>query len=52
MKRFGSVDEILDFAIAREVEANRFYTELAERMEESAMRKAFEDFAASFGVKE
>jgi len=46
MRRFGSVGEILDFAIAREVEANRFYTELAQRMEESAMRKAFEDFAA------
>jgi len=46
MRRFGSVDEILDFAITREVEANRLYTELAQRMEESAMRKAFEDFAA------
>ncbi|MHC4501024.1 MAG: ferritin family protein, partial [Planctomycetota bacterium] len=45
MERFGSVDEILDFAIAREVEANDFYTELAERMENGAMRKVFEEFA-------
>jgi hypothetical protein len=32
MERFSSVDEILDFAIAREIEANRFYSGLAERM--------------------
>jgi rubrerythrin len=45
MERFGSVDEILDFAIAREVEANDFYTEMAERLEDAAMRKVFEEFA-------
>ena len=45
MERFSSVDEILDFAIAREIEANKFYTELAERMENPAMRKVLEDFA-------
>ncbi|HUW20355.1 MAG TPA: ferritin family protein [Sedimentisphaerales bacterium] len=45
MKRFGSVDEILDFAIAREVEANKFYTELAQRMGSPAMREVFEEFA-------
>ena len=45
MERFSSVDEILDFAIAREIEANKFYTELAERMENPAMRKVLEGFA-------
>lgn len=45
MERFGSVDEILDFAVTREVEANKFYTELAGRMENPAMRKVFESFA-------
>jgi len=45
MKKFGSVEEILDFAIAREEEANKFYTELAQRMERPEMRKVFKDFA-------
>ncbi|HUT29529.1 MAG TPA: ferritin family protein [Sedimentisphaerales bacterium] len=45
MRRFNSVDEILDFAIAREVEANRFYTQLAGQMENPSMRKVFEAFA-------
>jgi rubrerythrin len=45
MKKFNSVEEILDFAIAREEEANEFYTELAKRMERPEMRKIFEDFA-------
>jgi len=44
-ERFESVEEILDFAIAREVESNRFYTDLAARVERTAMRKVFEDFA-------
>ncbi|MHC4644691.1 MAG: ferritin family protein [Planctomycetota bacterium] len=45
MKRFGSVDEILDFAIEREIEAHEFYTELAERIGSPAMREVFEAFA-------
>jgi len=45
MKKFNSVEEIIDFAIAREKEANKFYTELAERMDRPEMRKVFEDFA-------
>ncbi|MHC4622377.1 MAG: ferritin family protein [Planctomycetota bacterium] len=45
MKRFGSVDEILDFAIARENEAKDFYARLAERMDSPAMREVFEEFA-------
>lgn len=40
-----SVDEILDFAIAEELSANRFYTQLAAKMENEAMRKVLEDFA-------
>jgi rubrerythrin len=44
MQRFGSVGEVLNFAIARESEANRFYESLAEGMENPAMRKVFEDF--------
>jgi len=46
MRRFGSVEEILDFAIARDAEANEFYTEMAERMQNEVMRKVFEQFAA------
>jgi len=45
MKKFSSMDEILDFAIEREIEANKFYMELAERMGRPEMRKVFEDFA-------
>jgi rubrerythrin len=45
MKRFGSVEEILDFAIAREVEANKFYAQLGERMDSPAMREVFNEFA-------
>jgi rubrerythrin len=44
-KRFGSVNEILDFAIAREIEASEFYITLAGRMEAPAMRRAFTEFA-------
>ena len=45
MDRIGSVDEILEFAIAREVEANQLYTYLARQMENPEMRKVCEDFA-------
>jgi rubrerythrin len=45
MERFGSVEEILDFAIEREIEANKFYKELAGWMENKAMRDVFEGFA-------
>jgi rubrerythrin len=45
MKTFGSVNEILDFAIAREEEAAAFYRELAGRMEWPWMTKTFEEFA-------
>ncbi len=45
MGQFDSVEEIIDFAIAREVESRDFYMQLAERMENPAMRKVFENFA-------
>jgi rubrerythrin len=38
-------DEILEFAIAREVEANQFYLALAERVVSAEMRKVFEELA-------
>jgi rubrerythrin len=44
-KRFESVDEILDFAIGNEEEANRFYLDLAAKMDVPAMKRVFEDFA-------
>ena len=40
-----SIDEVLDFAIEREIEANELYTDLAGRVENAAMRKVLEDFA-------
>lgn len=42
---FGTVDEALDFAIAREAEASAFYSDLAGRMTNPAMKQAFADFA-------
>ena len=43
--RIDSVDEILEYAIAREVEANQFYTYMAKRMENPEMSKVCEEFA-------
>ncbi|MHC4545465.1 MAG: ferritin family protein [Planctomycetota bacterium] len=45
MEQFESVEEVLDFAIAREIESRDFYMQLAERMENPAMQKVFENFA-------
>jgi rubrerythrin len=45
MEQVSSPNEILDFAISREIEANRFYLELARRMADSKMAQVFEDFA-------
>jgi rubrerythrin len=39
-------DEILEMAVAREVDANRFYLVLAERVENPRIRKIFEELAA------
>lgn len=38
-------EEILQFAIAREVEANKFYLALAKRVADEQIRKTFEDLA-------
>ena len=46
MEHFESAEEILEFAIEREVESHDFYMRLAERVERPLMRKVFEDFAA------
>jgi len=45
MGLFGSIDEVLEFAIDREIEANQLYTDLAQRTKNAAMRKVFGDFA-------
>ncbi|MBU1702298.1 MAG: ferritin family protein [Candidatus Eisenbacteria bacterium] len=45
MQSFGSIDEILDFAIAREVEAAKFYQEMSGRVKRDAMKDLFRDFA-------
>ena len=45
MEKFGSVDELLDFAIEMEEEADKFYTDLAGHMDRPAMAQVFEDFA-------
>jgi rubrerythrin len=45
MTTFGSVDEVLEFAIRREEEAVEFYTGLAGRMEIPDMRDVFLSFA-------
>ena len=46
MERFESFEEVLEFAIEREAESQDFYMKLAERMENPAMQKVFEKFAA------
>ena len=45
MDRTDSVNEILEYAIAREVEANQFYMYMAKRMENPEMSKVCEEFA-------
>ena len=45
MKTWSSVEEVLDFAIREEEVAEKFYTRLAEQVNNVAMRYVFEDFA-------
>lgn len=45
MRQFDSVNDVLDFAIAREVEAYDFYSNLAKRVNKPEIRKTIEDFA-------
>jgi rubrerythrin len=40
-----TVNEILDFAITAEKAAKTFYLDLADKMDNDAMKKVFEDFA-------
>jgi rubrerythrin len=46
MTTHNTVDEILDFAITREQEAQAFYRELSERAATKSAAKLFKDFAA------
>ncbi len=46
MNQAASVDEILDFAIAREQEAQEFYTKLSETSANKHAAKLFKEFAA------
>ena len=45
MKKWSSVDQVLDFAISEEEGAAAFYTQLAEGMENPVTRKIFVEFA-------
>ncbi len=45
MENFESVDEILDFAIGREIEAIQLYTDLAGKVNKPEMRKVLKGFA-------
>ena len=46
MKEFRTVDEVLDFAIKREVAAHQFYDELAQWAERAEAAELFEELAA------
>ena len=45
MPRFESVRDVLEFAIAKEAEAQAFYTKLARRVTDPALRKEVKSFA-------
>ncbi|MGA2915809.1 MAG: ferritin family protein [Sedimentisphaerales bacterium] len=46
MKPFSILDDIFDFAIDNEIEAYKFYTDLAAKANNPEMRQVFLDFAA------
>ncbi len=46
MKKFGSVSEVLDFAINREIEAYKFYMKLADFVEKPEMAKVLSALAS------
>jgi rubrerythrin len=46
MAKVNADSEILEFAIAREIEANKLFLALAERVDNAAIRKVLEDLAA------
>lgn len=45
MHQPDSYEEVLEFAIDREIDANQFYLALAERIDSTEMRKVFEGLA-------
>ncbi len=45
MKKYSSVDKILDFAVAKEEESAEFYADLARQVEKPWMRRVFEEFS-------
>jgi rubrerythrin len=46
MSKFKSFDDIMDFAISREIEAQKFYLQLADIVERPEMAKVFSDLAS------
>ena len=46
MSKFKSFDDVLDFAIGREIEAQKFYLKLADIVEKPEMAKVFSDLAS------
>jgi rubrerythrin len=46
MPRFKSINEVLDFAIARESESHAFYLDLGKQVSKPDLRRAVEGFAA------
>jgi len=46
MEQFKIINDILDFAIEGEIEAHKFYTDLAAKMTDKTMKQVFLDFAA------
>ncbi len=45
MDKSDSLEELFEYAIDREIDANQFYLALAERVDNAEMRKVFEDLA-------
>jgi len=45
MTKFESIDDVLDFAISQEIEAQAFYLKLADMVETPEMAKVFSDLA-------
>lgn len=46
MQEFGSVNDVLDFAIGKEEEAFQLYFSLSQKMPNEDMRRVFKEFAA------
>ena len=46
MNKFNSIDDVLDFAISREITAQAFYLKLADMVETPEMAKVFSDLAS------